>query len=156
MGDESPMELKMLDQTGNTIILKVKKDSIEITTNDHTCSIKEFKYFYSDEWKNNMNPSCGSVLSYKDDEKECKRRFSRLRHIKLKKFLWLQCACANLVKTMVDEHTARYVLSEDVELLAFTQDKGIVPAEYNSQVQKQNFVNEYFVRAEYNPPHERL
>ena len=155
MGDESPMELKMLDQTGNTIILKVKKDSIEITTNDHTCSIKEFKYFYSDEWKKNMNLSGASVLSYKDDEKEWERRFSRLRHIKLKKFLWLQCAHANLVKTMVDEHTARYVLSEDVQLFAY-QDKYIVPAEYNSQGQKQNFVNEYFVRAEYNPLHERL
>lgn len=173
MGSESPMELKVLDLTGNTIILKVKHDSIEITaTNDqthwselighhynktpHTCSIKEFKYLYSDEWKKNMDLSGASVLSYKDDEKEWERRFSPNRHRKLEKFLWLHKTFGNLVKTMVDKHTARYVLSEDVKLLAFTEDKGIVPAEYNSQGEKQNFVNEYFVRAEYNPPHERL
>jgi len=161
MGSESPMELKVLDQTGNTIILKVKRDEIEITASynnirPHTCSIKEFTYFYSDEWKKDMNLSSNSVLSYQDNEKEWERRFSPNRHRKLEKFLWLHKTFGNLVKTMVDKHTARYVLSEDVKLLAFTEDKGIVPAEYNSQGEKQNFVNEYLVRAEYNPPHERL
>ena len=160
MGSESPMELKMLDQTGNTIILKVKRDEIEITASynnirPHTCSIKEFTYFYSDEWKKDMNLSSNSVLSYQDNEKECKRRFSRYVHMKLRDFLWVQCAHANLVKTKVDEHTSHYVLSKDVQLLAY-QDGFIVPAAYNSQGQKQNFVNEYLVRAEYNPPHERL
>jgi hypothetical protein len=102
-----------------------------------------------------MNLSSNSVLSYQDNEKECKRRFSRHVHMKLRDFLWVQCAHANLVKTKVDEHTSHYVLSKDVQLLAY-QDGFIVPAAYNSQGQKQNFVNEYLVRAEYNPPHERL